>query len=509
MNVKLTALRNIGSNWFGATVAVVVGFFISPFILHHLGDAAFGLWILIFSLTGYYGIFDFGIRSSVIKYVAEFKATGDRERLVRVLNISLFIYSGLALLLLAVSAVCAMLVNHIFHLAPDFLQTARWLVLIVGSGVAVAFPLSVFAGAMEGLQKFQYLNMTQAAANVLRALLIVLALENGLGLLTVALITVAMPVLSYVVYGWHVRSSLGVLFGRQFLDRATLRQMFHYSSFTFLSQLARRLRFQSDAIVIGAMMSASAITYFSIGSKLVSYSTVVVSGMSPIFTPLSSQFDAAGDRGRLRKLFVQGNRACAFAVFPIAAVLLILGKPLIDVWVGARYESSYVVLVILLIPSVLQDIQTSSRQVLYGMARHKALAIVNMIEGVVNLVLSIILIHYWGIVGDAIGTAGPLLLNSTLFLPLYLCRLLEVRVRDFLKDAYLMPLALTVPLAIVLLWLRHVLRPHNYLQLAAEVAAGGVVYGAGLLWVFFTREAEGVKLRSRLKNYVLQARSRT
>src|SRR5882762_7953282 len=68
MDFKVRALKNVASSWAGLAVNVAVGFFLSPFILHHLGDEAFGLWVLIFSLTGYYGLFDFGIRSSLIRY---------------------------------------------------------------------------------------------------------------------------------------------------------------------------------------------------------------------------------------------------------------------------------------------------------------------------------------------------------------------------------------------------------------------------------------------------------
>ena len=49
---KNQILKNIGSSWFSLAVNVVLGIFLSPFILHHLGDDAFGLWILIFSVTG-------------------------------------------------------------------------------------------------------------------------------------------------------------------------------------------------------------------------------------------------------------------------------------------------------------------------------------------------------------------------------------------------------------------------------------------------------------------------
>src|SRR6266436_798640 len=72
---KIQIIKNVGSSWFALGVNILVGIFLSPFILHRLGDAAFGIWVLIFSLTGFYGIFDFGIRSSIIRYVSKYTAT--------------------------------------------------------------------------------------------------------------------------------------------------------------------------------------------------------------------------------------------------------------------------------------------------------------------------------------------------------------------------------------------------------------------------------------------------
>jgi O-antigen/teichoic acid export membrane protein len=508
MNLKILSLKNVGSNWFGAAITLVVGFSLSPFILHKLGDDAFGLWTLIFSLSSYYGLFDLGISSSIVKYVAEFAATGDEEKLSRFINTSIAIYSSVGLVVLLITALGARYVDSMFHITPAFLSTARWLFLMVGAAVALGFPLSVFSGVLQARQMFYRIELTNATSTLLRALLIVLALLHGRGLLTIALITVALPLLGYATYIGVACRSLPIRFGGRFVHWETLRQTFRYSSYAFISQVAYRLRFQIDAVIIGAMLTASAITYFSIGSKLMAYSGLFVSGLAQIFTPMSSHFEAMGDRERLRKVLVLGNRACAMVVFPINALLLILGKSVIDVWVGPRYESSYVILVILLIPSTLFSIQSSSRQILYGIGRHQALAIVNVSEGVVNVILSIVLIRYWGIVGDAIGTAIPLTLTSVFFLPLYICRMLKVPLKDFLSEAYLAPLALCMPLVAALLFLRHRFHPHNYLQLGAEVAAGSLVYGIGLLWVFLTREAMGVELRTRFRQYVLQALGR-
>jgi O-antigen/teichoic acid export membrane protein len=504
MNIKFDVLKNVGSSWFGVATTLVVGIILPPFILHRLGDEAFGLWILIFSFTGFYGIFDLGIRSSIVKHVAEFEATGDHDRLTRLVNVSLFIYTCIALALLVGVCVGSLYVNSIFHISPSFQKTARLLFLMVGCGVALGFPLSVFAGILEGLQKYYLLNITQAVAAFFRALIIVLALTHGMGILSVAFITVVFPLLSYVTYAWKVLRTVPLNFGIRFIDRATFRKTFNYSFFSFVSSVAFRLRFQSDAMVIGAMLSASAITYFSIGSKLIDYPFLLVGGLTQFIPPMSSQFDAVGNSERLQKLFVLGNRACALIVFPMSAMLWILGKSVIGVWVGPKYESSYVILIILLVPTILADIQASSRQVLLGMGRHKVLAFVNVGEGAINLILSVVLIRYWGVIGVALGTAIPLALTSLFFLPSYSCRILKVPLKQFLREAYLLPLVLCAPLVAALLFTRSLMPAHNYLQLMILGTAEGLVYGIGVLWWFLAREPIGIESRTKLKLYMLQ-----
>src|SRR5882672_249739 len=94
---KIDILKNVGSGWFNLGINVTIGFFLSPYILHRLGDAAFGIWVLIFSVSGYYGIFDLGIRSSVIRYISKFTAVDDQEGLAKFFNTSLTAYTVIGL----------------------------------------------------------------------------------------------------------------------------------------------------------------------------------------------------------------------------------------------------------------------------------------------------------------------------------------------------------------------------------------------------------------------------
>lgn len=483
-------IRNVSSNWIALAVNVLVGFFLSPFILHHLGDAAFGIWVLIFSITGHYGLFDLGIRSSVVRYVSRATATNDTEYASRLISTSLFSYSCIGAFTFLITLFITAHVDTFFHIGPQFHTTARWLLLMVGAAVSLGFPLGVSGGILEGLQRFDISSTTSIASTLVRAALIIVALTHGRGLLMVAFITVALPLLSSSARMIAAFRLLPLRISWSRVDRSTFREMANYSGISFIMIVSARLRFNSDEIIIGKFLSAVAITYFNIGGRIVDYAEEVVDAFSQILVPMSSRSDAKGDLVGLRRIFILGNRFASFITFPICAVLIILGKSVIEAWVGPRYiEQSYPVLLLMLIPSTLMMAQSASGRVLFGMAQHKTLAIVTLVEGVANIVLSVILVRPYGIVGDAVGTAIPLTLTLTLFLPGHVCRKLQIPLRTYVWESYLLPFLLCVPMVIALLLMKSWYVPHTYLQLAGQLAVAGGIYAGGLFWAMKSEKA--------------------
>jgi O-antigen/teichoic acid export membrane protein len=487
MSLKLQAVKNVTATWMGVVVHAAVGFFLSPFILHRLGDEAFSLWVLVFALTGYFGLLDLGIRTSVVKYTAKFTANRDEKQLSEYLSTSLAFYGAVGLLILLLTAVGFFWLGSVFRIPVRLLASARILFLLSGIGVALSFPLGLFAGVLEGLQKFAWLQLTQIGLTLLRAALIVLALASHGGLLAIGAITVALNLLGYGLFAWM---ALRILPGRlRFagINKQALFKMASYGVFAFAIIAAEKLRFQSDAMVIGACLSSTAITFFAIGSKLVEYSSYAVRSMSQIFTPMSSQFDATGDVDRLRRALIAGNRASAFIVFPLSITLVVLGKSIIEAWVGARYRSSYYVLIVLLVPRTFYLVQSASTKVLLGMGRHRALASVLLMEGAANLVLSFLLARPLGIVGVALGTAIPLTCTSLLFLPQHTCRVLNLPGGTLLGQSYGLPLLLSLPFGAVLWFISERIPVHSATTLILEIAIGGAVYALGLAGCLWNR----------------------
>src|SRR5262249_12123247 len=64
-----TAFVVLGRLWY-----VAVWFAVTPFVLRHLGAERFGVWSLLFLLSGYLATFDLGLGASIVKFTAEHSA---------------------------------------------------------------------------------------------------------------------------------------------------------------------------------------------------------------------------------------------------------------------------------------------------------------------------------------------------------------------------------------------------------------------------------------------------
>ena len=89
MHLKKKLCKNTFYNYFYKTWILIVALCLFPFIIHHLGLAAAGVWLLVNSFVGYVATLSLGIGPSLTKYVAQFQAEN---------NLAFTFYIGFALL---------------------------------------------------------------------------------------------------------------------------------------------------------------------------------------------------------------------------------------------------------------------------------------------------------------------------------------------------------------------------------------------------------------------------
>jgi len=155
----------------------MINLVLSPYIVHSLGDGAYGAWVLLSSLVGYLGLLDLGTRGAVTRYVATYHAAHRHEDAGRIASTALILFGGLGLLAVGASVLLALLVNHAFRVPDELADAARIAVVLSGVNVAVSLVSGVFGGIVVGMQRFDSLNAVNIALALAQAIAIVLVLH--------------------------------------------------------------------------------------------------------------------------------------------------------------------------------------------------------------------------------------------------------------------------------------------------------------------------------------------
>ena len=104
-------IRSIFSNWVGLAVTGVISIFLTPFMIHRLGNFEYGMSVLVGSLLDYYGLLDLGMRTAVFRFVSQFKGSGERDALDETFVSSLLLTVITGLLVSAASLLLAFQAN--------------------------------------------------------------------------------------------------------------------------------------------------------------------------------------------------------------------------------------------------------------------------------------------------------------------------------------------------------------------------------------------------------------
>lgn len=126
-------------------VTTAVSLLMMPFIVHTLGDRIYGLWALVATLLGYYGLFDFGLTPAVCQHIAVALGRHDREACNGVVAASLRFFLAVAALVLLLSGVVAACASLFARSAADAALFSQ-IILILGVSTALTFPSRVFTG---------------------------------------------------------------------------------------------------------------------------------------------------------------------------------------------------------------------------------------------------------------------------------------------------------------------------------------------------------------------------
>lgn len=445
---------------FGAVLSYILligntiyGLFITPYILKYVGVDTYGVYMSISSLSSTLAVIDFGLGTTLTRYIARYIAEGEKEKSNNFIAMIFIQFIAILLMLAVVGFSFFFNIDSLYASTFNNSQTdlAKGLFLILLLNMSLRLLENLFFGIINGNEKFVFSNSIKVTSLILKILLVIVVLPIIGNVYVVVIVETVIALTSILVFICYCYKGLKIRLKLVQWDKALFKESFAYTLLMFIQTLVLQFSGNVDNILIGSKISASAVTVYSMALTIYNMYQNLSSSVANLMLPRITKkvVNGAGADDLQREVEKFGR----YQFFILAAAfggIVALGREFFYLWLGEGYEDCYLLCIILIFCVTLPTIGNVALSILRAKNKMVYRTITLIVSCLVNIIVTIIGINLWGYWGAAIGTGLASIINFVL-MNYYYHRNLHFRIFRLLRNiTFKTTLCATVPTILVL-----------------------------------------------------------
>jgi len=473
-------IRNTIFNILGKFWGILVALILTPYIIHHIGLERYGIWAIVSVITGYFGLLDFGVSTSFVKYISEYYTKKDVEKINQVVNIGFVFYSIFAGFIIALGFIVINPLLTFFKIPSPLYNEAAFVFLLGIILFSISNALSPFGAIQTGLQRMDITNKVAIAISIPMIIGTIFFLEAGYGLPGLMVnnaIILAINSIVNIVIAFKILPELR--FNPFFFSREMGKRLFSYGIKVQAARLENVFTFQTDKLLISHFLSVGLVSFYQLGSVIINKARDLPLLLISAIIPAASEIEARGDKRKLYDLYSRGTKYLALIGTPLI-VFVFLSAPLIMLtWMGGNYEKSVLVIQILAPCYLINLLSGVGTSMALGLGKPELQMKAGLLQLILNIILSIILVIVIGFAGIVIATLISLSLSSIWFMEMF-HKHMGYSLLDFVKKTFVLPLIVSIFAGCTILGLNYTINllnlPSNRLLNLTILTAEAVIF---------------------------------
>ena len=381
-------------------LVMVTGLWITPFLLKHLGQHDYGLWLVGLQTLSYLVLMDFGIVAILPRtaaYATGHAISGKSHDLPEIIGRTARVVLYQTPIVAAAGAILWFLVP----MGPAI----RGPILVTVLGFALLFPFRIFQAVLHGLQELPYLGKLQFASWAISTVLMVILILRGVGLYALAIGWVAGQLIPSILSMYHLKTAFPHFFPTKLpkMDRKELFRSMTSGTWVSVAQISQVLMNGSDYIIIGKLLGPSAVVPYACTQKL-----IMVLANQPIMimemaAPGLSQMKTSESRARIFQACNALTLGLLSASGAVACVTLAVNHSFVSWWLGESQFAGSAVTIAFVAAMLLRHWNNTSMYTIFAFGHERRMALTTLGDGIVTLVTGVVLVHWFGIIGAPLG----------------------------------------------------------------------------------------------------------
>lgn len=392
-------------------VVAVIGIFLPRLILAAFGSEVHGLTSSITQFLSYISLMEAGTGSVVKAALFKPLAAGDHEGVSATLNACKKFFRTIALIFLAYVLILAVIypffsANQSF--TYDFIFT---LVLILGiSTFSQYFFCLTYRILLQADQKIYFDNFLQIITLILNFIMSAVLIYGGAGIRMVKLVSALVCLITPIAINIYVRKKYSIN-KKAVANKDSLKNRWdglgHHIAF-FVHK-------NTDIVILTFFSNLNEVSVYAVYNMIVSAIQGLLSSLSSSVTSKFGELFAKDDKSKLELAFSQYETlifAIATLLFSITGIMII---PFVEYYtmdiIGVNYIRPWFAYFIVF-AEFIYAIRAPYSNLVFAVGEFKETRNGAIIEAIINIVISISLVWWLGIIGVAIGTLAAMLYRT-------------------------------------------------------------------------------------------------
>jgi len=448
--VSQKIFKNTLFNAFGNIFTTFLQILIIPYILLKLGSERFGIWALVSMIFGIFTALDLGTGTAFVKYFSEYHTKKEHENFNRVMVAGFLFMLTFSLVLIFIVILIKDQLVSFFNIPEDLKSESIFVFVLAAVIFGTNNTFGVFQAILKGLQRMEITNSINMICSTIYVVGIFGVLYYGFGLRGLIVnqgIKIFLISLAAIYYSKKINRNLKFKFS--YLDFKPIKEILSYGIKMQISSIANLVNLQTDKTIIGYFLNLTSITAYEIGQKISFFCRMIVGLVLSALVPAVSELEAAGKKQSILKLYERGNKYIASFTFPILIFTIVFANYLINLWMGIGFEKSIYVARLLVCAVLVNMLTGVGVMIVRGIGKPFYETQYAIICLILNVVLGLILIRFYGFLGVVVATPISVIIGSVYFI-IKFHRLNEVPLFGFIRRIYFKPFLISIFLAAVL-----------------------------------------------------------
>ena len=314
----------------------VVGLFITPFILNHIGKAEYGIYTAIGALVGTISVLDLGLNNTIVRFVAKYKAENDRKGEENFLATTMLMYGIISTVIIILGIGFYGYIDTYFtKMNADEISIAKTIFTLLIFNLAIGLPGGSFTGICYGYEAFVFPKTVNIIRYILRTITVVAILTMGGKAIALVLIDTVFNIVFIIVEAYFVFFKLNVKFKLHELKLKYVKQIFGYSLWIFVFALVSMFQWKAGHWILGSIAIPEVLTIYGIGIALGTYYGAFSTAISSVFLPRATKMTVGNATGEeLTSMMIKIGRISFIVLMYILLAFILFGNQFVYLWVG-------------------------------------------------------------------------------------------------------------------------------------------------------------------------------